>query len=160
MLSSPTVLAAAASSISATNTANNGGAGNNGGTGSFWASPPPMIDYGSSSMLPSANTSSSSYYSSLDYSLYAPSLHLVSWFFISSVFVWQSNRHFIQTLIDCFVKKKSRWPRIRQSTMWSSWFIAKRRGKWRPIRRHPVRPKLTTTSRGPSTPISKSSNSW
>ncbi|KAI9554159.1 orthodenticle 2 [Daphnia sinensis] len=86
MLSSPTIVAAV-SNINSAGTAAGmncvASAGNNGAnqasvSSSFWASPPPMIDYGSSPsmLLPSSTQSSSSYYSSLDYSLYAPSLHL------------------------------------------------------------------------------------
>ena len=52
-----------------------------------------------------------------------------------------------------------RWRRAirrRASTMWSSSSIGKRRGM-RPTR-IPAHPKPTTTNRGPSTPISKSSS--
>ena len=88
MLSSPTIIAAATGNISATSSGHAGmscasGSSNNASvtqhSSTFWASPPPMIDYGGSPsmLLPSSTQSSSSYYSSLDYSLYAPSLHLV-----------------------------------------------------------------------------------
>ncbi|XP_057375459.1 homeobox protein OTX2-like [Daphnia carinata] len=86
MLSSPTIVAAV-SNINSAGTAagmtcvasgGNHSANQASVSSSFWASPPPMIDYGSSPsmLLPSSTQSSSSYYSSLDYSLYAPSLHL------------------------------------------------------------------------------------